>query len=40
LRDNELHQLCKVHNHLFASIKAHMGTVSQSIYLILRACKF
>lgn len=26
LRDNELYQLCKVHNHLFSTIKAHMGT--------------
>lgn len=28
LRDNEVNQLCKVHHHLFATIKAHMGTTT------------
>ena len=28
LRDNELYQLCKVHHHLFSTIKAHMGTTA------------
>lgn len=28
LRDNEVNQLCRVHHHLFATIKAHMGTAT------------